>query len=1239
MRLDPPSPSTPGGVQYRSTGDLYSRISKSHKGGSQIPTPTILDWESDSDSGPDSLGGDHNTADPSIMLTPQSVRCGDVDSLIHTFTGTGNQDQIADITRILNENKYQRLVELLWRLPAEPQYFLVLKSVTDRSSKSLLVSCLDVEYPNTTVVPYARAHWNEAVGLGMVSRFAIRGEIKAIRACLDNNFYASCAFSAAMTYVHDELNIPFCRNSIRVKYSQPAETMGIDRSTIISLELLQNIRSAKAKTSTLFGVLNSTCTPSGRRLLRSTLLQPSTDKKQINERLAAVEELSTHEELFSELRKNLKGLLHIDIEQVTSWIAQSIPQSRAPLEDGLVISEGRHQIVLPSHEELHNAEKDLTSILMLKEYLGGVKKLHYTLKSAECTSALCDWVRQECSPDNVRPIDDVVINNIEKDAIYSKSPIDIRNNRLWAIKAGANSVLEQARKQFRNQVDDLNAYVDSLNKNFEAHLPGGAELYLDNDRHYCLRFQWTDVEREITEGSTAAGSQRMRDPQHLRQCSIAGIAVVNGVRKKKHYLCQTMELLQKSRGIQLQADIVTMQSDKVVVGLREQLIEQAGPLFEMSDAIAMMDMLCAFTQLSTTQDYVRPVISDTLVLKAARHPIMEIRKSNFVSNDVYSGNQGARFQIVTGGNMSGKSTFIKTVALIQILAQMGCFVPARYAAVPICDRLFTRLSTEDKPESNLGTFGVEMREMNLILRQATKDSMVIIDELGRGTSPQDGVAIALAMSERLINTGPRVFFATHFTKIARVLNSSKWSGSVLNVHLEGQSRTDGDTRQITLPHTIAGGPVKNEDYGIDLARRFFAPRLIRNAEKITQFLREKDSHKRSGPATRVLKQSKLVLAMPDLLKQARDSSMDDSALASYLKRLQIEFTVRMNKVAEDEDIEEQNGDERSAHSPTVPVLEKPDDEEFEAWKKRFDVEEKRVMQINASYTSNRKRPSPDLEREAARKRSKTYDSYMESVSQPLRINRGKLITKQRKAKHSAREFKADGMDDTGSISEPIGESEFEGLQMGLRIANSCEPKDNSHNSYASANGRIEEFARIYSDSTEESLSSSPQPASFQQQHSSGNDTSQQGISDGLHGVKEPNATQQSYRAIPRPTDPGHAFNTSPRVAEMASASKYTVGIPKDTCIVSNDVDSRNDQKADIGTDDSDTGLSEGQTMISLLPDSSDEEPTEYLEGGDESASSKDGSSGTPTAESSNYVSRLDSDRGEPADATSEPQGD
>ncbi len=197
---------------------------------------------------------------------------------------------------------------------------------------------------------------------------------------------------------------------------------------------------------------------------------------------------------------------------------------------------------------------------------------------------------------------------------------------------------------------------------------------------------------------------------------IAGICITNGGRKTNYYQFQTTYIIVKSREIQERADIVTMQSDALIVEMKERLVEHTGLLFEASEATALLDMLTSFAQLSSTQNYVRPGLTDNLAYQGLRHPVLELRKPNFVPNDVYSGATGMKFMVITGSNMSGKSTVIRSIALAQIMAQMGCFVPARFASISICDRIFTRLSTEDKPELNLGTFAVEMREMSVCLQ-------------------------------------------------------------------------------------------------------------------------------------------------------------------------------------------------------------------------------------------------------------------------------------------------------------------------------------------------------------------------------------------------------------------------------------------------------------------------------------------------------------------------------------------
>ena len=222
--------------------------------------------------------------------------------------------------------------------------------------------------------------------------------------------------------------------------------------------------------------------------------------------------------------------------------------------------------------------------------------------------------------------------------------------------------------------------------------------------------------------------------------------------KKNILQCQTVELLKRNQRITLSHQEVVLLSDKAIQTLIEEIREHMSKLFKICEAIALLDMLTAFAQLVTSNDYVRPHFTDTLAIGAGRHPIREkIMQGNFVPNDVYASQQ-KRFQIITGCNMSGKSTYIRSIALMSIMAQIGCFVPATYASFPILHQLFARLGMDDSIETNVSTFAAEMKEIAFILRNVDKRSLVIVDELGRGTSTRDGLAIAIAIAEALVQS-------------------------------------------------------------------------------------------------------------------------------------------------------------------------------------------------------------------------------------------------------------------------------------------------------------------------------------------------------------------------------------------------------------------------------------------------------------------------------------------------------
>ena len=332
--------------------------------------------------------------------------------------------------------------------------------------------------------------------------------------------------------------------------------------------------------------------------------------------------------------------------------------------------------------------------------------------------------------------------------------------------------------------------------------------------------------------------------------------------------------------------------DRAVQDLIVELRSHLSVLFKISEAISMIDMIAAFASVVTASDYVRPQIGRALALKAARHPIKE-RNGNvkYIPNDVYA-TQQTRFQIITGCNMSGKSTYIRSVALMSVMAQTGCFVPAEYAAFPIVHQLFARVSADDSIEANVSTFAAEMREMAFILHNIDRHSLAIVDELGRGTSSQDGMAIALAIAEALINCRAMVWFATHFRDVAKILEER---AGVMNLHLQAEL-TQG--KEMTMFYKLAAGTVQEQHYGLKMAKLMpLPPNVLEYAEMVATHLQEQ-VNKRKRTSTAVLRERrrKLILNLKEHLLQAHSGQMEGEVLANWLAELQREFVVRMTQI-------------------------------------------------------------------------------------------------------------------------------------------------------------------------------------------------------------------------------------------------------------------------------------------------------------------------------------------------------
>ena len=390
------------------------------------------------------------------------------------------------------------------------------------------------------------------------------------------------------------------------------------------------------------------------------------------------------------------------------------------------------------------------------------------------------------------------------------------------------------------------------------------------------------------------------DPQTLPD------VFINVYRKKNRVECQTLDLVKLNQKITDAHNEVISMSDQTVQGLLNNVCSEIAGLFRISEAIAMLDMLAAFAQLATSHDYTRPELMATLQIKAGRHPIRErIHSSKFIPNDACATPQ-SRFQIITGCNMSGKSTYIRSLALVTVMAQIGCFVPAQYATFPVVHQLFARVATSDDLDANVSTFAAEMREMAFILRHVQPRTMILVDELGRGTSTTDGLAIAVALAEALLASNALVWFATHFHDLARIL--SERSG-VINLHLAADITPYAN--KMTMLYQIAEGPVPVRRYGLELAKLVDLPPAVLEvanavSESMDHLAQRRNSNSR---AVAIARKRKLLLTLREELILARDGTMDGLSLRQHLVKLQTDFALRMAAIDAEVDEDSDFGSE------------------------------------------------------------------------------------------------------------------------------------------------------------------------------------------------------------------------------------------------------------------------------------------------------------------------------------------
>lgn len=747
-----------------------------------------------------------------------------------------------------------------------------------------------------TVLP--RASFASEKGYSLLKDLCSPGpQSDATLAEVRQKYYTLGAASAVIDWIQKTLiqtgKYHWERHSLNVKWLSVEGCMLVDRNTALDLELINNAISSKTKRS-LFGLLNHTYTPMANRLLRSNLLAPPTDIQVIEGRLDAVQELIELEDSFFNLRKSLKILSQIDLDKLISRInSTELASSRLSSRSE---SGSRTITTLTSSSKQRKSSTQDPSLAITKK-LELLKSLRIILRSlnpirsalSSCSSELLRLASNIFQESFLHELSSVIELHVNEDSFIGiqKGSLAKQNVHAYAIKAGPeNQLLNVARETYKENLSDAMALCEALKA--EYHLPK-LNFNFETRAGFMLHIKKEDL--RVGSGSTTNTHDGL--PEIFTNIVKRG--------KTMHFTC--LDLKKKNQLIINSYQEICILSEEVLEGIFEEFKKRVSTFFRLSEAIALLDMLTSFAHVASTREYVRPEFSNTLAISDGRHPIKELFDSEseeFVPNDTYA-NDSCSFQLVTGPNMSGKSIFLRQIALMVVMAQIGCFCPAKYASFPIFDALLTCLSKNDDIEAGLSTFSSEMKTLSSILSSLAvcKNSLVILDELGRGTSPLEGVGIAHAFSEEIIKAKSFCFFATHFRELSTTLSVYP---NVVCLHLETILSKQENSFGLKFPHKVHGGAVKNAGYGIELASIAGLPHdVLRRAEEISLQMRSLDDQaEKRGKTHKVLRSRKVLLEVCTTLKNlANHTKLSSSELAKFLKDYQKDV---INRLQPDEEM-------------------------------------------------------------------------------------------------------------------------------------------------------------------------------------------------------------------------------------------------------------------------------------------------------------------------------------------------
>ncbi len=558
-----------------------------------------------------------------------------------------------------------------------------------------------------------------------------------------------------------------------LKFQEHSTALELDQVTVRNLELVEPLFMGQDDRATLFHTLDACQTPMGKRLLRSTILRPLFDAVVLEARYEGVAEAHANLLQREEIRRAFSGIL--DLERL---LARLSLDSAGP-------------------RDVRALAASLSKLPTLKIALAAMqaplwRSLTERLDTLEETTARIETTLVHEPP----------LTLVDGGAIASG--VDAELDELLAISTTGRQAIAAIEERERQRTG-----IGSLKVRYNSVFGYYIEITKTN-----LALAPADYERK----QTLVNAERFTTPE------------------LKEY--ERKILTAHDRSIEIEK--------RIFVDLRKTVLESAGRIRRSSAAIAEADLLANFAHLAALRRYARPVIVEEPVIEAsaARHPVIEqwleeTREGRFIANDLYlnAAGEGPSLLLITGPNMGGKSTYLRQAAMLILLAQMGSFVPAESLRYGLVDRIYTRIGASDNVARGRSTFMVEMTETATILNTATNQSLILLDEMGRGTATFDGLSLAWATVEYLhAETGARTLFATHYHELTMLAEKLK---RVRNLRVGVKEAAGG----IVFLHNIEPGAA-SKSYGIEVARLAGLPAAV--IERARHVLRQHEKQERQN---------------------------------------------------------------------------------------------------------------------------------------------------------------------------------------------------------------------------------------------------------------------------------------------------------------------------------------------------------------------------------------------------------